>query len=235
MIFGNVTTMIGKAVVWLTALCLLLSGSQALEVEAASIGIIGGADGPTAIYVSDAMQSGKDTLTIPLAENASTGYFWTAFVKAGSSVVVDEDAGNYVEDDHPAGLVGVGGVRTFVLRAVEAGDSLIHFVYSRGHEADIAQEKFMLVTVDEDNNLFLQDLTEVCVQEGRVLEVNGEEHTLLVETEKQGQVIVTLPEALPLPDVDMDVRLFTDGIATMSLPPLMNALSWDLIPPENAR
>lgn len=71
--------------------------------------------------------------------------------------------------------------------------------------------------------------------EGVVLEVYEEEHSVLLVSEKHGEVIATFAEDEILPTVEEHVRLFTTGTMTMSLPGIVNVIGWGSIPNELAK
>jgi len=73
--------------------------------------------------------------------------------------------------------------------------------------------------------------------DGIVTEVieNEEERYFLMDTELHGIVMVRLPEDILLPNVDMHVRVYFNGVMTLSLPGQINALGMESIPNELAR
>lgn len=176
----------------------------------------------------------EHTVLYSLPANATTGFSWTAFVVAGKSVSLDEDAGGYVPDPNPEGLLGVGGMHTFMIRAVAPGESVIHFVYGRSWDEN-GQEIYLLASVDEDYNITTMDITESGVYHGTVLEVNESEHSVTLMTDLTGEVIASFAEGLTLPVKDENILVYTNGISTMSLPPIVNVLGWEHVPNELAR
>ena len=85
------------------------------------------------------------SIYVQLEANATTGYEWTVSVE-GSSVVVIED--EYVPDDAPLGMVGVGGTWKCKLDVVEDGQAVLHFVYARPWDkSNTAETRTLLVSV----------------------------------------------------------------------------------------
>lgn len=79
---------------------------------------------------------------ITLAENPTTGYQWNATIPAGLTVLND----TYIEDEHAAGMVGVGGTHLWLLRADETGDQTFSAVYMRSWENVSASDETFSLT-----------------------------------------------------------------------------------------
>ena len=176
----------------------------------------------------------KGQMTYSLPSNPTTGYDWTAFVLGGSSVKIDDSEGEYVQAPNTDDMVGVGGTQHFTLDAVEAGDSIVRFVYSRGFEATIEQEIILLVSVDDDLTIHAQELTDGGSYDGVVTSVDAAEHSVTLSTESMGEVVACFNEDTELPAADEHIMVYTNGTVTMSLPPIVNVIAWESIPPENA-
>ncbi len=67
---------------------------------------------------------------IVLAENPTTGFMWNATLSPG----LELQSSDYRQDDAPAGMVGVGGKRTWVIVAKDAGDQKFSATYRRSWE-----------------------------------------------------------------------------------------------------
>ena len=80
---------------------------------------------------------------VQLTGNATTGYTWTASMDADEVLASDTDF--YTPDAAPEGMVGTGGVHTFVFSASGPGEVTVTFEYARSFEAD--QEPAATVTV----------------------------------------------------------------------------------------
>ena len=175
------------------------------------------------------------TGTISLAANATTGYAWTGFVIGGDAVEIDSNEGTYVPDDNPDGLTGVGGTTTYVVTAVQPGRSIIRFDYLRPGDRASEDQRIYLAIVDEEMNLSLSDVTEHSPIEGVVTEIDADNRSATLNTEDRGEVIVRFGENDSLPTQDEHIRAYTDGVMTMSLPPIVNAIAWEHVPSDLAR
>ena len=67
---------------------------------------------------------------IVLAENPTTGFTWNETLSAG----LELQSSDYRPDDAPAGMVGVGGTRTWVIVAKDLGDQKFSAMYRRSWE-----------------------------------------------------------------------------------------------------
>ena len=80
---------------------------------------------------------------VQLTGNATTGYTWTASMDAEDVLAPDRDF--YTADTAAEGMVGTGGVHTFVFSASGPGEVTVTFAYARSFETD--QEPAATVTV----------------------------------------------------------------------------------------
>jgi predicted secreted protein/putative hemolysin len=67
---------------------------------------------------------------IVLAENPTTGFLWNATMSPG----LELQSSDYRQDDAAPGVVGVGGERTWVIVAKDAGDQKFSAIYRRSWE-----------------------------------------------------------------------------------------------------
>jgi predicted secreted protein/putative hemolysin len=67
---------------------------------------------------------------IVLAENPTTGFMWNATLSPG----LELQSSDYRQDDAAAGMVGVGGTRTWVIVAKKLGDQKFSAIYRRSWE-----------------------------------------------------------------------------------------------------
>lgn len=220
-----------KLISILAALSLLVSCAAAEETDNM---IIGGADSPTSILLTEASEPAFGSVTLSFDANITTGYQWTAFVIGGDSVEIDEENSGYVSDPNPDLKDGVGGTHYFKLNALKPGESMIRFIYSRGLE-DVAYESYMLVVVEDDLLIYAMDVTEAGVYDGTVTEVNVEEQSVLLNTDRMGEVIARFNENEALPVQGEHIMVYTNGTATMSLPAIVNVIAWSSIPTGEAR
>jgi len=70
--------------------------------------------------------------SLSLTANRTTGYSWAREDNSGIVVLVEPPA--YSAGAAPAGMVGVGGVETWRLRATAAGTAVLRFAYRRPWE-----------------------------------------------------------------------------------------------------
>ena len=177
----------------------------------------------------------KAHASFTLEGNPTTGYSWTAFLIKDGVVALSDPEGTYTADPAQEHMVGVGGSYTFEITAEAAGETILLFHYSRGWEADVLETKAYLIQVNEAGEMFIRDLEGAAPLTGQILSVDAEERTALIETESHGQVLARFPEDMALPAVDEDVKIWFNGIMTMSLPGQINVMGWETIPPEKAR
>ena len=174
-------------------------------------------------------------LTISLDANATTGYSWNAFILSGDSVIFTVPEGTYVADQAPEGMVGVGGQTYYTLIPVKPGVSLITFTYGQAWNPETAEQLILLADVDEELNLWLQDVTNGGVIEGTVTSVNENDHSVLLSTESHGEILARFGSDMEMPVVDEHIVIYTNGTMTMSLPAIMNVLAWNSVPSDLAR
>ena len=80
---------------------------------------------------------------VTLSENPTTGYQWNATVTKGLAIL----SSDYQENTHAAGMVGVGGVRTWVIQANDLGNQGFSAVYKRSWETTTGNETAYSLTV----------------------------------------------------------------------------------------
>jgi inhibitor of cysteine peptidase len=83
-------------------------------------------------------------LAIALPGNLTTGYDWALAETLPSQLATVSYS---YDTTAAAGVVGAGGVRTFVYRAAAAGSAKLTIVYARPWEKGVAPEKTFTVTV----------------------------------------------------------------------------------------
>jgi inhibitor of cysteine peptidase len=76
-----------------------------------------------------------DTVQIKLKSNRTTGYSWALAGKLDEKVLKSE-GNEYKVDEHPAGMVGVGGNDVWTFKALAAGRTEIVLGYARPWEKD---------------------------------------------------------------------------------------------------
>ncbi|MGN0746272.1 MAG: protease inhibitor I42 family protein [Aristaeellaceae bacterium] len=172
------------------------------------------------------------TVTLSFAANSTTGYTWSAQILGGHSVALENPEGTYLPDPNPDGLVGAGGKTSFTLKAVQPGESILRFAYSRAWEDSPIEETILLVVVEDDLSIHTTDVTECGVMDGVVAVIHPEEHTILLTTDGLVEVLARLAEDAALPEPGAHIRIYTSGVMTTSLPGMVDALAWDSLPAD---
>ena len=90
-----------------------------------------------------------DTVRIKLKSNRTTGYSWAMTGKLDEKVLKSE-GNEYKVDEHPAGMVGVGGSDVWTFQALAAGKTEIVLGYARPWEKDKEPAQAFKLTVVVD-------------------------------------------------------------------------------------
>jgi predicted secreted protein/putative hemolysin len=80
---------------------------------------------------------------IELAENPTTGFMWNATLSPG----LDLQSSDYRQDTAPAGMVGVGGTRTWVIITKDLGNQKFSAIYRRSWEPVTGNETACSVNI----------------------------------------------------------------------------------------
>ena len=80
---------------------------------------------------------------VQLKENPTTGYQWNATLSPG----LELQSSDYHVNDAPAGMVGVGGVRTWVIIAKDLGTQNFSASYRRSWEPVTGNETAYTVNI----------------------------------------------------------------------------------------
>ena len=89
-------------------------------------------------------------IRIQLNSNPTTGYSWALTGKPDEKVL-KSDGNEYKVNDHPAGMVGVGGVDTWTFSALAAGKTELALAYARPWEKDKEPAQAFKLTVVVDS------------------------------------------------------------------------------------
>jgi len=81
---------------------------------------------------------------IQLEENPTTGYTWDATLSAG----LELESSDYRENEAPTDMVGVGGIRTWVILAKDTGEQTFSASYRRSWEAVTGDETAYSMTIN---------------------------------------------------------------------------------------
>lgn len=165
--------------------------------------------------------------------NPSTGFSWTAFpIRDG---VVEISEGEYKVHESDEALVGQGGIYTFKVTAASVGETIVLFHYTRPWETEEITTKAYLVNVLEDGTMDIRDLEGFAPLFGTVVSVDAENGSVLLNTDTHGEVIARFPEDMQLPTVEENVKIWFNGVMTMSLPGQINVIGWETVAPSKAR
>lgn len=93
----------------------------------------------------------SENYIIKLEANATTNYFWNYEMSEEGIVKVVKD--NYVEDDNPDGLVGVGGKQVYEFKGLKEGTVTITLTYQQNDTDEIAEQKTITLNVDKNLNV----------------------------------------------------------------------------------
>jgi len=91
-----------------------------------------------------------DVVCVKLRSNRTTGYSWAEVKGKTDAKVLKSDGGEYKVDEHPAGMVGVGGNEVWTFTALAAGRTEIVLGYARPWEKDKEPAQTFKVTVVVD-------------------------------------------------------------------------------------
>ena len=91
-----------------------------------------------------------DTIRIKLKSNRTTGYSWAEVKDKTDAKVLKSEGGEYKVDEHPEGMVGVGGNEVWTFKALAAGTTEIVLEYARPWEKDKEPAQTFKVSVVVD-------------------------------------------------------------------------------------
>jgi len=185
-------------------------------------------------------------LTVAVAEEPATemlvfganptGYSWTAIVMGGDSVTIDNTEGEYLAFSDEAELDGEGGMLLFTLTAVKPGETIIVFSYARDWEPDSEIERVVVcAVVDEEMALSIETVTDSGMLSGTVTSVDAENHAVLMNNDRHGEIEAVFAEDMALPVEGENIVIYTNGVMTMSLPGIVNVIAWETVPGADAR
>ncbi len=109
---------------------------EVANVEDATAETIPAVDYTVDVNTTELTMNVSQTVLISLNENPTTGFEWNATNSTGLEIVNS----TYTTDEAPEGMVGVGGVHTWILKAVEVGNQTFDAVYKRSWEPTTGEE-----------------------------------------------------------------------------------------------
>ena len=80
---------------------------------------------------------------VVLPENPTTGFMWNATLSPGLVL----QSSDYLQNDAPSGMVGVGGTRTWVILAKDIGNQKFSAISKRSWEPETGNESAYHVTI----------------------------------------------------------------------------------------
>jgi predicted secreted protein/putative hemolysin len=80
---------------------------------------------------------------VVLPENPTTGFMWNATLSSGLVL----QSSDYLQNDTPAGMVGVGGTRTWVILAKDIGNQKFSAISKRAWEPESGNESAYIVNI----------------------------------------------------------------------------------------
>jgi inhibitor of cysteine peptidase len=86
----------------------------------------------------------ESRFAIQLKENPTTGYTWNTTASPGLEIL----SSDFKENAHAEGMVGVGGVRTWVLKTSDSGNYTFTASYKRSWEAASGNETGYSLTIN---------------------------------------------------------------------------------------
>ncbi|MBR6525810.1 MAG: hypothetical protein IKT57_07550 [Clostridia bacterium] len=119
------------------------------------------------------------------------------------------------------------GFTDFVFSADNPGEAIVVLQYGKPAEQFVAKQEVYMISVTEDGQVFVQDMTEQLPLIGTVKEVT--EDGVLLETVEQGDILCRLPEGMDAPAENDLIQVWHNGAMTMSLPAQVGVLAWELV------
>ncbi len=93
-------------------------------------------------------------LIVCLEANATTGYTWSYSIDNES--ILECQGAKYLENDHPDGMVGVGGFYKGTFAGVSDGKATVSFAYARSWEEDEPPCRTCDITVQVENGRIVE-------------------------------------------------------------------------------
>jgi len=110
--------------------------AEVASVEDATAEPVPAVDYTVDVNTTELTMNLSQTVLVSLNENPTTGFEWNVTNSTGLEIVNS----TYTTDEAPEGMVGVGGVHTWILKAVEVGNQTFDAVYKRSWEPTTGEE-----------------------------------------------------------------------------------------------
>ena len=133
-----------------------------------------------------------DVVRIKLKSNRTTGYSWAEVKDKTDAKVLKSDGGEYKVDEHPAGMVGVGGNEIWTFQALAAGKTEIVLGYARPWEKDKEPAQTFKVTVTVDGAAAPADSKAAASAAEKDVRLNDGDNGKTVKVGVGGTVTLTL-------------------------------------------
>jgi len=116
---------------------MLVAGVACAALSCGCLAGCGGQGGETDASVTESsgdmtVTYSGSSVTVALVANATTGYEWS--YRMSDEGILEETDDHYEEDEHPEGMVGVGGTQYFTFAAAGDGEVTVTFTYAQPWE-----------------------------------------------------------------------------------------------------
>lgn len=132
-----------------------------------------------------------DTVRIKLRSNRTTGYSWAMTGKLDEKVLKSE-GNEYKVDEHPAGMVGVGGSDVWTFAALAAGKTEIALGYARPWEKDKEPAQAFKLTVVVDGAAASADNAKSAPAVPKEVDLNDGDNGKTVKVAVDGMIVLSL-------------------------------------------
>ena len=134
-----------------------------------------------------------DVVSVKIRSNRTTGYSWTQIAGKTDEKILKSNGGEYKVDEHPAGMVGVGGNEVWTFTALAAGKTGIVLGYARPWEKDKEPAQTFKLTVEVEGAAApAANGTKAAPAATKELALNDSDNGKTVKVAVDGIVILTL-------------------------------------------
>lgn len=133
-----------------------------------------------------------DTIQIKLRSNPTTGYSWAEVKGKTDAKILKSEGNEYKVNDHPAGMVGVGGNDYWTFRALVAGTTEIVLGYGRPWEKDKEPARTFKTTVVVDADAAAASEAKTATAAPKEINLGDDDNGKTVKVAVGGMVILSL-------------------------------------------
>ena len=134
-----------------------------------------------------------DVVSVKIRSNPTTGYSWAQIAGKTDEKVLKSNGGEYKVDEHPAGMVGVGGSETWTFTALAPGKTDISLGYARPWEKDKEPAQTFKLTVEVEGAAKAADTTKAAAAPAKVeIRLTDADNGKTVRVAVDGTVILSL-------------------------------------------